>query len=176
MRKLTLTMIMMFIGLTAFSQFGIKGGGAFGVVTNTKNTNPAYGGFYAGATYNITDDLRVEALLEGMFRSKNSVTSTFLPVTFGADYSFLSGMVRPFVGFNLGSYTISSKTKFAGSNQNFSVSGTQFGLFPKVGVNIALTDNLLLDITTKYHVIFAKGNNSGTTQLFGLNLGVNYVF
>ena len=36
MRKLTLTMIMMFIGLTAFSQFGIKGGGAFGVVTNTK--------------------------------------------------------------------------------------------------------------------------------------------
>lgn len=176
MKKLAIVLtLMLSISMASYSQFGVKGGFALGVPTNANNSK-AYPGFDIGATYNFTDHFRGEVLFEGMFSSTNSafftVSNSLLPVTIGADYSFLEGKAHPYVGLNLGLYT--NSVKFG----NTRTSESYFGLYPKIGINYEITDNLLLDLTAKYHMYFVGGNNNNTStpQLFGLNVGINYLF
>lgn len=173
MLKRFLLLPLILLSLTSYSQVGIKGGFSF-AQTIVKNTNGTfYPGFDLGVTYNFTDNLRGELLYEGLFNGNNSgiskSTSWIMPITAGVDYSFLNGSVHPFVGLNLGYYNLGSSFRIGGVHSSGSTSS--FGLFPKVGINYEFSDNLLLDVTAKYHLIF-QSNNTG--MAFGMNIGIIY--
>lgn len=179
MYKKIIILPLFIFSLTAYSQVGIKGGFSF-VNTVVKATSGAfYPGFDIGVTYDFNEHLRAELLYEGMFNGNNSgiakTTSWIMPVTFGADYRFLDGNLHPFVGMNLGLYSIGSRARFGGTTMSSSVSS--FGLYPKVGMNYEFTDNLMLDVALKYHVFFSKsGAAKATGMAFGMNIGVIYLF
>lgn len=177
---------MSFLALASvsFSQVGIKGGFAFGVtIPDSKiNTDKSYfhPGFNLGVTYNFSDNFRAEILFEGLFHSQKSnvfgatisSSSRVLPVTLGVDYAFGQGDFKPYIGFNLGSYSVGAKA----GNGMIENSNTYFGMYPKAGVNYAFTDNILLDVAFKYHMYFPPSNNSSMQMLFGANFGVIYKF
>jgi|SRR5690554_1620227 len=178
MKLILTTLISIFIATTAFSQFGIKGGFALGEPVNDNNTKNMHLGFDLGVTYDITESIRVELLLESMYRKENfgffgNYVSRIMPITVGADYKFLTGRIQPFAGFNLGLMNLSSKLGGNSNNGN-----TYFGLHPKAGIDIEITENILIDVTLKYHVAFngSNLNNNKSTQIFGANIGLIYVF
>lgn len=175
MKTIIIALVSIIISTTAFSQIGVKAGFALGEPVNDDYSN-MHLGFDVGLTYDITESFRAEVLFEGLFRKESSLflgdfKSRIMPLTIGADYRFFTGMIQPFIGFNLGIVTIGS------SALNYSNSETYFGLHPKAGVNIKLTDNILIDATIKYHVVFnnSSGNNSNV-QILAANFGLIYVF
>src|SRR5690554_7010847 len=92
MKLILTTLISIFIATTAFSQFGIKGGFALGEPVNDNNTKNMHLGFDLGVTYDITESIRVELLLESMYRKENfgffgNYVSRIMPITVGADRS-----------------------------------------------------------------------------------------
>jgi len=199
MKKKTLLTVLISILLSsaAFSQFGFKGGFAFGKPVNDGGGGDTHLGFDVGVTYDITESIRGEVLFEGLFNKTDlgpylylgpygEITTTtqhkttrIFPITVGADYRFLTGMVQPYAGLNLGIVSIGSKS---GNN---TAGESHFGLYPKAGVNIEVADNLLIDVAIKYYVVFDKPNDNdipsnstveySNTQIFGANIGLIYV-
>jgi len=186
MKKKTLLTVLISILLSsaAFSQFGFKGGFAFGKPVNDGGGGDTHLGFDVGVTYDITESIRGEVLFEGLFNKTDlgffgEITTRIFPITVGADYRFLTGMVQPYAGLNLGIVSIGSKS---GNN---TAGESHFGLYPKAGVNIEVADNLLIDVAIKYYVVFDKPNDNdipsnstveySNTQIFGANIGLIYV-
>lgn len=66
----------------------------------------------------------------------------------------------------------------AKANQGDYQGDSYFGLYPKAGIDYAITDNILLDLTLKYLVAFSGNNqnNNSNTQVFGANISLKYVF
>lgn len=178
MLKKIILIPLILLSINAFSQVGIKGGFAFGVWTNQNVNSRFYPGFDLGVTYGFTENLRGEILYEGLFHGSNNgafkSTSWLMPVTVGVDYSFTNNSIRPFVGLNIGYYNAGGSTHFAGSTTT--ASNSYFGMFPKAGLNYEITDNLLLDVTLKYHMFFVNNAvaSNRTRMLFGMNVGIIY--
>ncbi|RYM34180.1 hypothetical protein ERX46_09485 [Brumimicrobium glaciale] len=188
--KTTISLIVIFISLAiapVFSQLGVKGGLSFG-----QFVGPGYNlniGGHLGITYDFSERFRGEILVEGMFGKERVIyvtsngsmngfkyeegdaTSSRIPITIGADYRILTGKIQPFVGLNLGVF--SDEVRYP--NDSYS---TQFFTFqPKIGANIVLTENLLLDLTLKYHFLgHQKLTNGFKSQFFGASIGINYLF
>jgi len=180
MKLILTTLISIFMVTTAFSQIGVKGGFSLGDRINTNQG--LYYGFDIGVTYDITESIRTEILFEGLFKKENiftfgntnyNVHYRILPITVGADYRFLEGKLKPFVGINMGIVSLAAK-----ANQGDYQGDSYFGLYPKAGIDYAITDNILLDLTLKYLVAFSGNNqnNNSNTQVFGANISLKYVF
>ncbi|HLV42491.1 MAG TPA: outer membrane beta-barrel protein [Brumimicrobium sp.] len=179
--KILLTVLSSFLLSTAtYSQIGVKAGFALGERVNTGQG--LYYGFDLGLTYDITESLRGEVLFEGLFKQENlfvfgnvnyKINYRILPITAGIDYRFLKGKVQPFAGLNLGVVSLSTNT-----NGGSYYAKSHFALYPKAGVDIEITKNILVDLTLKYLVVFNNNNlnNNTNTQVFGANIGLIYVF
>lgn len=167
------------ITLPAFSQLGIKAGFALGEPLDD-NTSNIHLGFDVGVTYDITERIRAEVLLELLMRKEEittgyfgstTVKSSYMPVTVGADYKILTDQFQPYAGFNIGLY------RFASEIMSNSSSNSYFGLFPKVGASFEVMDNILIDAAIKYHVAFRDNNqgpNGSNITIFGANIGLIY--
>ena len=175
--KIFLTLLIsIVITSSSFSQLGLKGGFALGQKIN-HNVSNIHFGFDLGLTYDITESLRGEVLFETMFNKESAwfygdLNSRMMPITVGIDYRFLTGIIQPFVGLNLGVMSLASKFGSGSYTGN-----SYFEFHPKVGVNVKITDNILIDATIKYHVVFNKNNvNNKNTQVLAGNIGLIYVF
>ena len=194
---LFITVTMLFMSSAAFSQFGVKAGFALGEPLDD-NTSNLFFGFDVGVTYEISENLRAELLIERIARKdvitlgffgSFSIKSIIMPITVGADYRFLTDKIQPYAGLNVGLY------RFTGKATGQSNSDSYFGLFPKAGVSVEITDNILIDANIKYHLAFNKNdkmdpaNNEGfvnidgspiaeqkNTTIFGANVGLIYKF
>lgn len=172
-------LVSIILSSTAFSQIGVKAGFALGDRVNTGQG--LYYGFDLGLTYDITESLRGEVLFEGLFKQEDlfifgninyRINYRILPVTVGVDYRFLKGKIQPFAGINLGIVSLASNTNGGSYHGN-----SYFGLYPKAGLDIEITNNILIDLTLKYLVAFNNNlNNNTNTQVFGANIGLIYVF
>jgi opacity protein-like surface antigen len=153
--KIIFTLLITFtLSISTFSQIGVKGGFALGESVDDNFSN-MHLGFDLGVTYDITEAIRGEVLFEAMYRETDffgNLTTRIVPITVGADYRFLRGRIQPFVGLNLGLVIMGTK---AGS---YSDSESYFGFHPKAGVNVKITDNILIDATLKYHVVFDEND------------------
>lgn len=169
-----LTIAALTLSLAAFSQLGLKGGFALG--HPTEEGSNTHLGFNFGITYDITENIRAEVLLENISNTQKTTVpflgtiesrTTFTPVTVGASYLFLTDNIQPYVGVNLGMYRLKGEV---GSSSN---SESYFGFHPKAGLSFEVTDNLFIDAAFKYHLMFDDGDN---TSLIGGNIGVMYIF
>lgn len=169
----TLTMIL--LSTAAYSQFGIKAGFALGEPLDD-NTSNMHLGFDLGVTYDITENIRGEVLLESIMRTESFILgdlkSNIMPITAGVQYLFLTDNIQPYIGLNLGLYSLSGKFG------NTKVSDTYFGLFPKAGLSVGITENILVDATLKYHAVFNKNDHidNKNSTIFGANIGLIYKF
>lgn len=169
-----LTIAALTLSLAAFSQLGVKGGFALAHPIVDGNANTHFG-FDLGVTYDVTENIRAEVLLEYLSRTEKTETffgtletkTAYTPITVGASYLFLTDNIQPYVGVNLGLYRISSKF---GDNK---ASKGYFGFHPKAGVSFEVADNIFIDANVKYHLMFDDGDN---TSLIGGNIGVMYIF
>lgn len=174
------TLLTLMLSASAFSQFGIKAGFALGEPLNDNGNSNMHLGFDVGVTYDISENLRGEFLIESIMRSEtvtfpflgsSKIKSGIMPITVGLDYRILTDKFQPYAGLNLGLY------RFSASAFGNSSSDTYFGLYPKIGASVEITDNILVDATLKYHVVF-NGNNQGpngsNASIFGANFGLIY--
>ena len=178
--KVFLTALTFLFLTTAYSQIGIKGG--FNLGTRVELGTGLYTGFDLGLTYDITESIRGEILFEGLFKSdylvafpgsNYHINYRIIPITVGVDYRLLKGKIQPYAGLNLGVMSFAVKTN-AGSYKG----NSYFEIHPKVGVNIQITDRILIDAALKYHIAFNASSlqNNKNTQIFGANIGLIYVF
>ena len=184
------TLLILFFSASAISQIGVKAGFALGEPLDD-NTSNMHLGFDVGVTYDITENITAELLLESIGRKESftlpffgtvETKSNIMPITVGAHYTFLTDKVRPYAGLNLGIYRF--KAEVFGNSQ----SESYFGFHPKAGVSLEITENIFIDVTAKYHIAFTPsqsstddfGNNTGqsssNTTIFGANFGVIYKF
>ncbi|RYM34178.1 hypothetical protein ERX46_09475 [Brumimicrobium glaciale] len=188
MRSLLFTIILILsLPNESFSQLGVKGGLAVGKTLQSKGL--LHYGLDLGFTYEVTERFRAEVLFEGMFRNNvltlydpndyalgqkledNKTLSSFIPITVGVDYSFFKGKLKPFVGLNLGVMTLGTRLKGESYYSHY------FTFHPKVGVNYALTENIVIDFTFKHHVIVRQASNGSVNNpIIAGNLGVQYNF
>lgn len=174
------TLIMLFLSASAFSQLGIKAGFALAEPLDD-NTSNMHLGFDIGATYDITDNLRAEFLVESLSRKETislgpfgsmDFKTSFTPITVGGSYVILTDNIQPYAGLNFGLYSVSVKSGNTKSSESY------FGLHPKAGISVGITDNIFVDAAVKYHVVFNKGDqgqNGSNTTLFGANIGLVYM-
>jgi hypothetical protein len=173
MKKLYLFTLLLSIFITSniHAQLGIKGGfAAMGDLSS--QFKYIQKGYAVGITYNITETIRGEALFEGVYSSPfEGVHLSTYPITIGADYRFFKGNIRPYAGLNMGVEI--EKDKLEGLTYSY----WHYTVHPKVGVNIGLTEHILIDFILKYHIIFDKISSiSGVNNVFGINIGLIYVF
>lgn len=183
MKTLILIFTALIISIPSFSQFGVKGG--FSLTKSLSTGSLVFTGGNLGLTYDFSERLRGEVLFEGVFRQdkityissdkgfleEDKVLFSVIPVTLGIDYRFLTGRIQPYAGLNTGVISLGTRTnKYSNSSQYLIVQ-------PKIGINIDLTEKLILDFAIKNHIYF-KGKNVGGVEsnILGFNLGVNYLF
>lgn len=174
MKRILLTVLLATIGTTAYSQFGIKAGYSMGILTNdVPNKAKVAPGFQIGINW-ISENTRLDIVVEPWF-PKDSVQMSMIPITLGYDYVFRDAVLRPFIGVNFGVYAERNAVEEYG---NELVRGNpHFGFSPKVGIDYEITYNLYLDVTAKYHFLFALGTEKvKNPQYFGLSAGLTYRF
>ncbi|RYM34179.1 hypothetical protein ERX46_09480 [Brumimicrobium glaciale] len=182
---LFITITTLFLSTAAFSQLGLKGG--FALYGNPKNASFMHAGGYLGMTYDINDRLRGELIIEGVFnkqritylesntldgtKKEDVIISSNIPVTLGIDYRFLKGKIQPYAGLNVGIISLGYKNDHSrGSNQNLTI-------HPKIGMNVAISESLLFDFALKSHfIIYGTNSNTSYSNVFGINIGINYLF
>ena len=166
-------LISLFLSTGALSQLGIKGGFAATTLIEKKAKGIPIG-FDAGLTYDITQSIRTEILVEGIYFSPfEGLKFSSYPITAGAEYRFFKGTFRPFAGMNLGMMHYRNNFK----DENLITSQTSFTIHPKIGFDIEITEHLFIDLTLKYHVIFHKNWGELYTEgITGANIGLIYVF
>ncbi|PWH84659.1 porin family protein [Brumimicrobium oceani] len=190
-RNLLITsLLILFFSATAISQIGIKGGFALGEPLNDNASN-MHLGFDVGVTYDITENITAEILLESLNRKESlsipffgtiDIKSNVMPVTIGGHYKFLTDKIQPYAGLNLGIYRFKSEAFGTSASESY------FGFQPKAGISLEITENIFIDLTAKYHIAFTPstiqtdefGNSTGqsnsNTTIFGANIGVIYKF
>lgn len=165
------------ISTSANSQVGIKGGLGLGFAYNKDNAGELQVGLNLGANYAFNESIRAEFLIGPIFNGDKvagtKYTSTILPVTVGAEYLLLpSSIVHPYAGLNLGLYHFGYKVNKSNTTSN------HFGFAPKVGVDIAVMDNLSIDVCAKFHMYLYEDffDDMHLGNIFGVNFGVVYKF
>lgn len=185
----TITLLLLCITSQSNAQLGIKAS----IVTGSPNYLPGYVthiGFNTGLNYKLNDRWRADLSLEMLFRKEkitylsssqgsqapiklymNNSLTFISPVTMGVDYRFLKDKIRPFIGLNTG--VLSTGIKINGEWYN----SYYFAIQPKIGVDIALKENILLDFTMKQ--TFATKRNLTkhfSYQTIAMQLGLQYYF
>ncbi len=184
------TLTMLLFSLTALSQIGVKAGFALGEPLDD-NTSNLHLGFNVGVTYDVTENITAELLLESLYRKESisipffgtmEIKSNVMPITVGAQYKFLTDKIQPYAGLNLGIYRF--RTEVFGTSD----AESYFGLYPKLGISLEVADNIFIDAAIKYHLAFTpsvqetddfgnpSGQSSANTTIFGANIGVIYKF
>lgn len=94
-------------------------------------------------------------------------TYSIIPITGLFEYHFGGNAVKPYVGADLGLYSVGAKVKYAGESE--SDSELYFGLAPVAGILYDINDNLTFCANIKLHNVFSDGDS---TSWFGINAGV----
>jgi hypothetical protein len=99
--------------------------------------------------------------------------TTIAPVSLLAKYYFSTDAVRPFVGIELGAYSV----KISDNSNTYPGAKINPGLAPMGGFVFQLSDQVDLNLTAKYHVVFSS-TYPGASQLnfLMLNLGTAITF
>ena len=175
MKKVILMMVVVvFCAATANAQLSV--GASLGTQVDTEDDNTVGFGVGINAEYLIVPNfgLGVNFGYYIMDREKDGgVTSTayLMPFTLTGKYYFLTEKFRPYVGADMGLYTIGLRV--SGSSLSINYSDTNFGFGPVAGFQFGLSDNLAFDVNLKYSHILADGESVG---LVGLNAGIVYRF
>lgn len=200
-RLLVLTIATLTLSLSSFAQLGIKGSFALGQPLD-ENDSKISMGFGVGLTYIVTEHIRAEVLFENLYRKESETSTqtipflgsfeteiesktTITPITAGASYIFLTDRLQPYVGVNLGLYKMKYEStinndllsSFTDIPTSSSRTDSYFGFQPKAGLSFAVTDNFLIDVNVKYHLVFDKDDklNDSNTSLLGGNIGLMYM-
>lgn len=172
----------------ALAQFsvGINGSAAF---SDIKGSETTYGGglnakIFLGSKLDV--GIGIKALGESRSFSAGGQTleysAAIIPITALIDYYFTEGVLRPYVGAEVGAYSVGTRIKFNGQESS-KIYSTNAGIAPKVGLMLAV-GNLGIFAEGAYNVIF--GNNDGsanigsvgninfeeTSRFFAVNVGI----
>jgi hypothetical protein len=100
---------------------------------------------------------------EDVFSELGYDSFSIIPITGLFEYQFTGKSVIPYIGGDLGIYSVGSK--FEGNN----VCELYFGLGPVAGILYDISDNLTFCANIKLHNVFSDGDS---TSWFGINAGV----
>ena len=151
----------------SFAQFsvGINGSAAFSDVQNSKTI---YGGglnakIFLGSKLDV--GIGVKAFGESRSFSAGGQTldysAAIIPITAQIDYYFTEGILRPYIGAEVGAYSVGTRIKFNGQESS-KINSTNAGVAPKVGLMLAV-GNLGIFAEGAYNIIF--GNNNGSANV-----------
>jgi len=90
-----------------------------------------------------------------------------IPITGLFEYHFSGNTVKPYIGADLGLYSLGAKAKYQG--ESASTSDMYFGLAPVAGILYDISENLTFCANIKLHNVFSDGDS---TSWFGINAGV----
>ncbi|GAB4039176.1 hypothetical protein [Spirosoma jeollabukense] len=169
MKKISIAVLGIFLlALTpSFAQFsvGINGSAAFSDVQNSKTIYG--GGLNAKIFLGSKLDVGIGVKAFGESRSFSAAGQTLeysaaiIPITALIDYYFTEGVLRPYVGAEVGAYSVGTRIKFNGQESS-KINSTNAGVAPKVGLMLAV-GNLGIFAEGAYNIIF--GNNDGSASV-----------
>ena len=186
MKKVILLLVVALSVVTASAQIkvGLNGGVGIPMGNDADVMKTGFGGGIS-AEYLVTPNIGV-----GLSYSFNSfgLKDEYLEIMdmVGVDASFsisptvLTGRyyfqpensIKPYAGLDLGIYSQKMSMKVLGFSVG-SISTSDFGLAPVVGLQFGLSQKLALDVNAKYHYVFTEGDSS---SFIGFNLGLVYTF
>jgi hypothetical protein len=171
MKKLVVFLLILnFVSSVSYSQ--LSGGGSAGFFTPLGETaGDTQFGLALMGRFAVSDEINV-GLNFGYYQNSQSVfgmqfTAFSMPVALTAEYLFSDNEFRPYGSFDLGLYTFGVR---GSGNTN---SSSYLAVAPGVGGRYALSRNLDLDVSLKYHLILRENNNA---SFFGTNIGLLYAF
>ncbi len=131
-------------------------------------------GLTAYGKYMVTDKVAVGAQIGAIRfgeKDNNGVKTTIMPITGLVNYYFLTNKFMPYVGADLGIYSVKSEVSIL--NTTYSDTNSKIGLAPVIGMEYGISGNMYFDGNLKYNTIFAEG---GSLSFLGINLGLVFKF
>lgn len=162
---------------SSFSQ-GYQIGGSLGVQFPMGSFGEYYNmglGLTLSGRYELKHGMRVGANI-GYHRMGVHGDEGFvriIPVSGVFEYHFGKGKIRPFLGAEMGFYSLTMVeiSKFLGKTDKDKETRVDLGFSPSFGVAYELNKDLSIFSTIKYNHIFTPVE---ATSWFGLNVGVSY--
>jgi len=125
-------------------------------------------GINIGGKYMLNEKMAVGANF-GYFKMGEKVDGmkiSLMPIMGSFTYYFGNDKMKPYVGADLGFYSVKVDIEGLGDN-----SETDFGFAPTVGIEYGINDKFSLDVNAKYNYI----NSDPDAQSFiGINVGIVY--
>ena len=177
MRKLRILVVAIFslVTFNVSAQIGI--GGTLGLTMPMGDLGDGLNtglGFNVMGKYSLSENMAVGASVGYSSFGTESENFSFgvIPITGLFEYSFGSGVFKPYLGSDLGLYMFRTKVTFFGNSS--SSSDTYFGFAPTGGVMYEISNNLSICGNLKYNMVFAKDalDNSTTSTWLGINAGI----
>ena len=127
-------------------------------------------GFTIIGKYMVKDNLALGASVGysqfGTDKDGLNVNYSIIPITGLIEYHFGEGSLRPYVGADLGVYTLKTHIKFQGASTSDSKSN--FGFAPTGGLIFGKSESLSFVVNAKYNYIMGDGNFD---SWIGINFG-----
>ncbi|MFD2920478.1 hypothetical protein ACFS6H_12195 [Terrimonas rubra] len=181
---LTFTLAFLTISVVSFSQvqFGVHG-------SRLEGTGSSQWGFGGHAKVLLADkvaiglgvraypkDMKTENTTIGGTNYKIARGNTIVPVTGSVDYYFGEGLLRPYVGADVGAYFtqyVFSMTENNGSSSYYDTKDkkTYFGAAPKVGLNVELGPVGIFG-QAGYNLLFGSGDKDDI-MVPGITTGID---
>ena len=155
----------------AFAQFsvGVNGSAAF---SNVRNSTTIYGGGLNAKVFlspKVDVGVGIKAFGESRTISVGGQTLNYLeaiiPITAQVDYYLTGGLLRPYIGAEVGAYAVGTEITFNGQESS-KIRSTHAGVAPKAGLMLAI-GNLGIFAEGAYNVIFDNSNGSAYVGTFG---------
>lgn len=170
--RITIAGIIFFCGLQAHAQF--SAGLQVGMYSPTEKNSDAQYGVNINGKYNINQQLRVGINIGYFLRSYSTVVgeaSTYTsPLSIFGEYSFGTDQFRPYVGADLGSYTLGLKILGVSASESF------LGFAPVAGFDYSLSEKLLLNGNLKFHVVTGSTSSGSSSSTSALSVLVGLMF
>lgn len=182
MKKVVLGVLAIFMASSLSAQINVGANFLVGIPSGNWNTNPqsvstAFGGGLE-VNYSLFDKLSVG--LEFGYSSfgefeESLFTVTQMPITVKAEYYFMDGGLKPFVGLGVGYYLI-----------DYNIDGDKFvdvngiGISPRIGATYEVSDLVDLVLNVNYNLLFGqKADGEGevideATTSIGIGVGARF--
>lgn len=147
-------------------------GATLGIQFPMSDMGDAYGpgfGFNVAGKYSISDQTAIGLNLgvNHFTTDDNEVSGNLTPITLLCEYYLPEGIVKPYLGLDLGFYNYTVKMDYGSST--LTDSEFYFGFAPTAGFLYGLKDNLWLAGALKFNYVFTDGESA---DWLGLNVGV----
>ena len=154
-----------------YAQFGVGGNATLFTSLGKDNYFESVIGFNFKVNAKINENL-VFVVEVGHFSEEKKVNETtfkrsLTPVVVGFDFLFFNSKLTPYFSTNAGLY------RYKLSVNNESVSTSHFGAGSGVGLRYLLSNNLFIDLGSKYNLVFVDNE---TNTFLNSNLGLLLYF